>query len=264
MSHPWKSIGQKRTIVIRYEPSPTIIQYLIDMRDATRTALAYALVDARLNTGKIPSPIRLRKKVRPWFVSSMPYARHHINPVCSKAVALLRACRKRQKKLALPSLEKLSMRIDGELFKMKKEEEGGGQVTIRVTIGPREYEYIRFSRPNHKKWEAYSQGRLGEITLTDDRLLMTFVDGLATKPPGDQLVGVDLNFATIDCTPINDDGRLGHPVTIPTSSIERIQDSFSCRRRRLQLHIGNPQKKAKKLEETKGGREAESRMPCTN
>jgi putative transposase len=247
-THLWKSLGQKRTIAIRYDPSPHVLAYLSDMRDATRMVLAYALVDARLHDGKVPSPIRLRKKVRPWFVSAMPYARHHINPVCSKAVALLRAYRKKHKKLALPSLEKLSMRIDGELFKMTKDEDG--QVTIRVTIRPHEYAYVRF-RPNHKKWTTYSQGRLGEITLKEDRLLLTFVDGLSTKPLGDPLVGVDLNFATIDCTPI-DKGRLGQPVTIPTGSIEHMQDSFSRRRRRLQLHVNNPQKRAEKLEETRG------------
>ncbi len=147
MTHLWKSLGQKRTIAIEYVPSPRVLEYLSDMRDATRMALAYALVDARLNGGRIPSPISLRKKVRPWFVSSMPYARHHISPVCSKAVALLRAYRKRHKELALPSLDKLSMRIDGELFKMTKDDDG--QVTVRITIRP--YEYVRF-RPSHKKW----------------------------------------------------------------------------------------------------------------
>ena len=180
MTHLWKSLGQKRTIAIPYEPTLSITRYLSDMRDATRMALAYALVDARLNGGKIPNPIRLRKKIRPWFVSSMPYARHHINPVCSKAVALLRAYRKRHKRLALPTLEKLSMRIDGELFKMTRE---GDAVCIRVTIRPREYEYLKF-KPSHKKWEAYSSGKLGEITLTSDRLLLTFVDGPSSKPPG--------------------------------------------------------------------------------
>jgi putative transposase len=251
MSHLWKSLGQKRTIAIRYEPTGQVLSYLSDMGDATRMALAHALVDAKLNAGKIPSPISLRKKIRPWFVSSMPYARHHINPVCSKAVALLRAYRKGHKRLGLPSLEKLSMRIDGELFKMTREDDGF--VCIRITIRPKVYEYLRF-RPNHKKWDAYSKGRLGEITLTDDRLLLTFVDGLATKPLGDPLVGVDLNFATVDCTPI-DKGQqmmIGHPVTIPTGNIEHIQDLFSRRRRRLQLHVRNTHKRARKLEETRG------------
>jgi len=72
VSHLWKSLGQKRTIAVHYEPSQAVIKYLIDMMDATRMAMAYALVDAKLNAGKIPSPIRLRKKIRSWFVSSMP------------------------------------------------------------------------------------------------------------------------------------------------------------------------------------------------
>lgn len=247
MRHLWKSIGQKRTIAIPYKPSPPIIQYLSDMRDATKMALAYALVDARINGGRIPNPIRLRKEVRPWFISSMPYARHHINPVCSKASALLRSYRKKHKKLGLPSLEKLSMRIDGELFKMTREDRA---VCIRITIRPKVYEYLRFY-PKHKKWEAYSQGRLGEVTLTCDRVLLTFISGLSTKPLGNPIVGVDLNFSSIDCTPIRSH-KLGTPLTISTSNIEHIQDSFSRRRRRLQLHIGNPQKRVRKLEETRG------------
>lgn len=246
-THLWKSLGQKRTIAIKYDPSPQVLAYLSDMRNATRMALAYALEDARLNGGKILSPIKLRKKVKPWFVLSMPYARHHINPVCSKAIALLRAYRKKHKKLVLPSLERLSMRIDGELFKMTKDEDG--QMTIRITIRPHEYEYVRF-RPNHKKWATYSQGMLGEITLKNDKLLLTFLEGSSSKPLGDTLIGVDLNFATIDCTPI-DRGALRRPITISTNSIEHIQDSFSRRRKRLQLHLKNPQKRAKKLEETR-------------
>jgi len=139
------------------------------------------------------------------------------------------------------------MRIDGELFNMVREDEG---VCVRVTLQPRVYEYIRF-RPSHRKWRTYSRGRLGEITLTEDRLLMTFVQGLATKPTGNSLVGVDLNFSTADCTPILD-GKLGKPLTLTTGNIEHIQDSFSRRRRRLQLHVRNSQKRERKLGETRG------------
>jgi putative transposase len=180
----------------------------------------------------------------------MPYARHHINPVCTKAVALLRTYRKKRKALALPSMERLSMRIDSELFKMTREGEDG-QVAIRITIRPNEYEYVRFF-PHHKKWAAYSKGRLGEITLTEERLCLTFVDGQRSKPLGRYLVGVDLNFATIDCTPIDNDDGIKEPQTIPTDPIEHIQDSFSRRRRRLQLHIRNPKKRARKLKDTSG------------
>jgi hypothetical protein len=110
-------------------------------------------------------------------------------------VALLRAYRKKHKRLALPSLVKPSMRIDSELFRMIREDDGA--VSIRITIRPKEYEYVRF-RPNHKRWDEYSRGRLGEMTLTGERLFLTFVDGSSTKPLGSSLVGVDLNFATID------------------------------------------------------------------
>ena len=125
-----------------------------------------------------------------------------------------------------------------------------GDVCIRVTIRPREYEYLKF-KPNHKKWGAYSLGRLGEITLTCDRLLLTFVDGPSSKPLGDPLVGVDLNFATVDCTPIRR-RKLETPLTISTGNIEHIQDSFARRRRRLQLHVKNPLKRQRKLEEARG------------
>jgi putative transposase len=218
------------------------------MRDATKMAMAYALVDAKLNEGKIPSPIQLRKKVRPWFYSKYDYARHHINPVCSKTVALLRSYRKKHKRLAFPSLVKPSMRIDSELFKMTRE--GDGAVSIRITIKPKEYEYVRF-RPNHKRWDEYSHARLGEITLTDNRVLLTFVDGPSTKPLGGSLVGIDMNFSTIDCAPITG-GKLGRPSTITTNNIEHVQDSFSRRRRRLQLHVRNPQKRGRKLKEARG------------
>ena len=139
------------------------------------------------------------------------------------------------------------MRIDGELLKMTREDP---VVCIRITIRPKEYEYLRF-HPKHKKWETYSHGRLGEVTLTCDRLLLTFVNGLSSKPLGNPLVGVDLNFTSVDCTPILNH-ELETPLTISTSNIEHLQDSFSHRRRRLQLHIRNPQKRERKLEETRG------------
>ena len=53
MSHLWKSLGQKRTVTGKCDPSPRILAYLSDMRDATRMALTHALVDAKLNGGKI-------------------------------------------------------------------------------------------------------------------------------------------------------------------------------------------------------------------
>ena len=52
-----------------------------------------------------------------------------------------------------------------------------------------------------------------------------------------------------------DDGgtiKLDSVETEPVERIARIQNDFSRRRRRIQLHIKNPQKRAKKLKETRG------------
>lgn len=95
MSHLWKSNGEKRTVVWSREQPEKVICYLIDMQDAIRYALQIAYGDA-VNDQKhrIPSPIQLRREVRGWFYSRYDYARHHVNPVCRAAVALLRAYRK--------------------------------------------------------------------------------------------------------------------------------------------------------------------------
>jgi len=94
MSHPWRSKGEKRTIAVEYQPSEEILSYLTDMRDALRMALVYAYVMAREDDSRLPSPIALRRRLREWFYPRYGYARHHINPVCRNAVALLRSYKK--------------------------------------------------------------------------------------------------------------------------------------------------------------------------
>ena len=150
MSHPWRSRGEKRTIAVEYQPSESILAYLTDMRDALRMALVYAYVMAREDDSRLPSPIALRRRFRGWFYSRYGYARHHINPVCRNAVALLRSYKRRHKRLA--------MRIDAELFKIEQGNEG--TVSARITLQPFKYEHITFT-PKHKGWEEYSRGGVG-------------------------------------------------------------------------------------------------------
>ena len=119
MSHIWSSKGDMRTIVIEYQPSEIILRYLQDMREALKMAMAYAYVLAEENEGRVSNPIALRRKIKPWFYSRYDYARHHINPVCRSAIAMLRSYRKRHKCLAIPEVNKLAMRIDSELFKLE-------------------------------------------------------------------------------------------------------------------------------------------------
>ena len=66
------------------------MNYLRDMRDAVHYGLLKAEEMRRIN-GKIPSPIDLRREIRPWFDSTYGYAKHHINPVCRSSVAIIRS-----------------------------------------------------------------------------------------------------------------------------------------------------------------------------
>ncbi|MEM0146464.1 MAG: hypothetical protein QXH66_05725 [Conexivisphaerales archaeon] len=60
MSHPWKSRGDKRTIVGRYEPQEEVMKYLTDMQNAIRYAIEVAYEMAIRDHNRIPSPIALK------------------------------------------------------------------------------------------------------------------------------------------------------------------------------------------------------------
>jgi len=225
------------------------------MRDALRMALVYAYVMAREDNSRVPSPIALRRGFREWFYSRYGYARHHINPVCRNAVALLRSYKRRHKRLEIPEVKRLAVRIDAELFKIEQEQGNDGSVSAKITLQPFRYGYITFT-PRHKRWEEYSRGRASELLITDRRLFITFVtsDG-KKKPLGSRFVASDINFNTIDSTIASKEGetvKLRQVKTEPIGRIARIQNDFSRRRRRIQLHVKNPQKRAKKLRETRG------------
>ena len=89
----WQSSGEKRTITYEYRPSGQIVAYFEDMRNAIRHAAAQAYVIARRDN-QIYSPIDLRKETKQWFVDNYDYAKHHINPICRSAVAMLKSYRK--------------------------------------------------------------------------------------------------------------------------------------------------------------------------
>ena len=231
MAHPWKSSGSKRTVWWYYSPSDSILLYLRDMRDATR----YGVMKSYLHwkgEGTIPSPIDLRREMKPWFDSRYCYARHHINPVCRSSIAILRSFRKNMRGKAFPEVRKLSMRLDSELVKIVGDK-------LRITIRPGEYEFIPINTRN-KKYREYSKYRISELLITDRIVSLSFsikVD----KEVSSETVGMDINFKNITGV-----------IDIPTHNIVSIQNDFSRRRRRIQKHIRNPQKRKKKLKQTRG------------
>ena len=248
MSHPWRSKGEKRTIVWGQEQPEEVLQYLRDMQDAVRYAIQIAYRDAvRDEKHSIPSPIALRREIREWFYSRYDYTRHHINPVCRTAVAMLRSYRKNHHgELRIPEMKRLAMRIDGELFKIVEGK-------VRITMRPNNYAWIPINTKN-KHYQAYSKGRASELLVTDTKVCLTFVVGEGEKPLGSRLVVQDLNFATIDTTKASTqrEPRLEGVETLSIRRISQIQNDFSRRRRSIQLHVKNTQKRAKKLRETRG------------
>ena len=240
MAHPWKSSGSKRSIWWYYSPSDNILLYLRDMRDATR----YGVMKSYLHwkgDGTIPSPIDLRREMKDWFYSNYGYARHHINPVCRSSVAILRSFRKNMRGKAFPEVRKLSMRLDSELVKIVGDR-------IRITIRPDEYEFIPINARN-KKWEEYSDHKICEVLITDRAIAVTFSIP-ENKEISNKKIGIDINFSNVTGTIL--DNGIKEVFKKYTSNIVSIQNDFSRRRRRIQKHIKNPQKRKKKLKQTRG------------
>jgi putative transposase len=250
VAHPWKSRGEKRTLVSRYDPPPEITRYLEDMQEAIRYALLAAYGDAIHGSGTIPSPITLRREISSWFYARYDYARHHINPVCRAAVAMLRSYRKNHHgKLGVPQARKLAMRIDLELFKVS---EG----RVRITLQPGRYAWLPVNAKN-KHYKEYSSGRPSELLLTDRALCITFVVGDCDreKSLGNSLSASDLNFHTVDSTSASSSRGNVKLTGVKTTFLERIvqvQNDFSRRRQMLQKHIRNPAKRTRKVKETRG------------
>ncbi len=217
------------------------------MKDATSYALVVAFFTAKSAGGRIPSPITLRRLTRPWFISKYSYARHHINPVCKAATGLLRSSKKKHSgNLKLPALTKLAMKIDTDLFKVV-----GNQ--IRITLQPGKYAWVPLNT-QHRKFSHYSQGKASELLITDRKVIMTYVVGNSPKPLGSRLMATDLNFSSLDSTVANTTPSvsINGAMTASLAHIARIQNDFSRRRERLQRRIRNPQRRIKKLRETRG------------
>ena len=241
MSHAWKSSGEKRTIWWYCEPSPQVTDYLEDMQDAIHYGLLKA-EELRRRNGRTPSPIHLRREIKPWFDSTYDYAKHHINPVCRSSVAILRSFRKNRGGKKYPEVRKLSIRMDSELVKLQ-------DGFIRITMKPHEYEYIPVN-DHHSKYDEYSQYGVSELLLTDRKVVLSFKKP-HQKDIRERKIGIDVNFSNLTMTVINE-GKVEKVLEKSTKNIVNIQNDYSRRRRNIQKHIRNPQKRHRKLRGARG------------
>jgi len=243
MSHPWRSRGEKRTIMFGYTPSDTILKYLKDMRDLINRAILNAYSIARSNDDSLPSPITLRRSLKDYYDNNVAYAKHHINPVCRTAIAMLRSYKKNNGRLKVVKAKRLAMRVDSELAKIEDNR-------LRITIRPNVYEYVDIVDRN-KKYSEYSKYPISEVLLTDNRVYITFITGSDDKPViANNIIGFDLNFKSVDYTVIKDN-RIAYVDSIDTYDIAKTQRDYERKRRKIQKHIRNPAKRIRKLKEAK-------------
>ena len=244
MTHPWRSTGDKRTIMFEYRPSDTILKYLNDMRELINKAILNAYSIARSNNNRLPSPIALRRSLKDYYDNNIIYAKHHINPVCRTAIAILRSYKKNNNgELKVIKAERLAMRIDSELTKIDNNR-------LRITIRPNEYEYIDIVDKN-KKFNEYSNYPISEVLLTDSKVCITFRLGSLNKPViNNDIISFDLNFKSIDYTIIKN-SEVVKVDSIDTSEIAKTQRDYARKRTKIQKHIKNPAKRIRKLKEAR-------------
>jgi putative transposase len=244
MTHLWKSKGTKRTISFYYKPDDIILKYLIDMRDLINKAITNAYSIARSSNNELPSPITLRKSLKKYYDNNIDYAKHHINPACRTAIAILKSYKKNNDgKLKIIKAKRLAMRIDSELTKIQDNR-------LRITLKPNEYQYIPVITKN-KKYNEYSKCKISEVLLTDNRVCITFIVDTDEKPVvNDNIIGFDLNFKSVDYTIIRDN-EIIEAETIDTSDIAKTQRDYARKRSKIQKHIKNPARRNRKLKEAK-------------
>jgi len=243
MSHPWKSRGDKRTVWFYHNPDGRIMEYLTDMRTLINMGILNAYSIAVQNDNQLPSPITLRKSLKNYYDNNIDYAKHHINPVCRSALAILRSYKKNNNgALKIVQAKRLSMRIDSELTRIENNR-------LRITIRPNEYEYIPIITKN-KKYNEYSRCKISEVLLTDKKVCITFSINRCDKPLMNNIMGFDLNFKSIDYTVIKNN-EIVETDTIDTSDIAKTQGDYARKRQKIQKHIKNPGKRNRKLREAK-------------
>ena len=157
--------------------------------------------------------------------------------------------RNHQGALGTPEVKRLAMRVDGGLFKIVGD-------MVRVTLRPGEHVWLQLNSKNDH-FAEYANGRPSELLLTDSKICLTFIiseEMDSRKLFGANFLASDLNFRSIDITVAGRERSVSIKRVGSESldEIVQIQNDFSRRRERLQKHIRNPQKRLKKLKETRG------------
>lgn len=224
-----KKKWMRRTIVVKSRADAAVVRLLYDFRSMVRHLVRFGLAaDER-------SPYTLRDANKEWFQRAWRhrYASHWLHSAASVAAGILKSYRELRKAArkpgaqipGAPKVKRLMARIDQELVRLK------GDV-LDITVRPGHHLRLSVAAgAKHRRWSAYAKHRLGEVTLTDRKILLTF------QLPGDGplaagAVGVDLNLGSAYYA--RDDGVVEG---IDLHEMERIQGDHQRRRERLQKKL---------------------------
>ena len=110
-------------------------------------------------------------------------------------------------------------------------------------------EYIPVN-DHHSKYDEYSQYGVSELLLTDRKVVLSFKKP-HQKDIRERKIGIDVNFSNLSMTVINE-GKVEKVLEKSTKNIVNIQNDYSRRRRNIEKHIRNPQKRHRKLKGARG------------
>ena len=208
---------------------------LSDFKDMTNHLLAYALHN------RITDAFKLRDSQYDWFHKNYNgrYAVHYLHSASSYAMGIAKSWREVGKS-RLPHLKRPVARLDQELVKC--ESIGDYGLRFRITLAPRKFAYVEIPFIHHKKFKAWSQYKIGEITIHGYHSVDLPFHVPDDKLDSVQMAAFDMNFEHVDIA--FSDGRLQK---IDISKITQIQARMKKKRDSIQKSIPNNLAKQQKV-----------------
>lgn len=223
--------------------SMELVETLLDFKNMVNHLIAYSI-------HKKVSGYNLRNENRNWFRKYYgdKYASHYLHSAAEQANSIIKSWNKSSNKSSvLPYQEKLIMRLDKMLVKVKNISED--EIFIRIIITPRKKCFDCNLISKHKKFKDLIRYKIGEITLKANCIYIPFRDN-TEKKLSNGVVGIDLNFKSVDMA--DNEGEIKE---VDISEIVTIQNRMRAVRENIQKKIPTNLQKQRKLLKRIGKRE---------
>ena len=139
-------------------------------------------------------------------------------------------------------------RLRSDLFRLELGGSEGRDLTIRVTLAPREFVHLR-GRIGHGKLFHYETGTLGEVTVFGDKVNLVWRSE-DLRPVAEKVCGIDTNFDRIVVA--DEDGGIGEVSLAPVVEVQRKEMEI---RRRIQTRVNKNLARQRRLLRCRAERE---------